>query len=356
LRKRHRASVGIFFEFTAVLSTSVAFLVFGVSALVLVLISAGLLRLGARWARIPEITYKRAVAAVLLIDVAVLVVHWLVSVAEGHLPNFQGYPIAIPLIELVLGVFAAWAVVQWILRTTLGKAILAWLPTLAATVAAWVLVLAVVRPYVFEAFIVPTNAMAPTILGRHLRSVCPACGGVGYISAAGRDAYAPTEELGICGNCLHASRMAATSNRVFEGDRILAAKFLQPQRWDLIVFRYPEDPSINYVERLVGLPGEEIAIEDGDVWVNGARVQKPNRISGIVYAADPLSVTKAVWGPVKLGTDEYFVLGDFSLRSKDSRLWESGAPGHSPYAVPESYIVGVVTHTYWPPARWRIFR
>jgi signal peptidase I len=339
-----------------VITTLLAFLVFGVSALVLVLISAWLLRLGAQWARIPVITYKRAVAAVVLIDVAVLVVHRIVSVAEGHFPNLPRYPFAIPLIKLGLGAVAAWAVVQWILRTTLGKAILAWLPTLAATVAGWVLALAVIRPYLFEAFIVPTNAMAPTILGRHLRSVCPACGGVGYVSAAGLDGYAPPEELGICGNCLHASRIAVTSSRVFEGDRIVAAKFLRHQRWDMIVFRNPEDPSINYVKRLVGLPGEEIAIEDGDVWVNGARVQKPGRISGIVYAADPFSETKAVWGPVKLGADENFVLGDFSLLSKDSRLWERGAAGHSPYAVPESYIVGVVTHTYWPPSRWRIFR
>jgi signal peptidase I len=336
-----------------VLTTSLLFLVFGVSTVVLLLLSGWLLRLGASWAKVADISYKRAVLAVLLISAAGLVVRGFVLVVQDHL---QRYRYAAPVVELVLGLVAAWGVVQWILRTSLGKAILAWLPTLLASAAAWVLALAVVRPFLFEAFVVPTNAMAPTILGRHLRSTCPSCGAVGYVSASVLDAYSPTEELGICGRCMRAAAMPISSKRVFQGDRLLAAKFLHPQRWDLIVFLYPEDPSINYVKRLVGLPGEEVAIQDGDVWINGARVQKPDQISGLVYAADPFSEQKTVWGPVKLGSDEYFMLGDFSLRSKDSRLWETGAPGHPPYAVPESYILGVVTHTYWPPSRWRIFR
>jgi type IV secretory pathway protease TraF len=65
---------------------------------------------------------------------------------------------------------------------------------------------------------------------------------------------------------------------------------------------------------------------------------------------------QTVWGPVRLGADEYFVLGDFSRRSFDSRYWTDGAAGHPPFAVPESYFVGVVTHIYWPPSRWRVFR
>ena len=60
--------------------------------------------------------------------------------------------------------------------------------------------------------------------------------------------------------------------------------------------------------------------------------------------------------PAKLGADEYFVLGDFSQQAADSRLWETGAPGHPTYAVPQSYLIGVVTHIYWPPSRWRILR
>lgn len=56
------------------------------------------------------------------------------------------------------------------------------------------------------------------------------------------------------------------------------------------------------------------------------------------------------WGlknrPALLGKDEYFVLGDFSVQSNDSRFWQQGASGHNPFAVPESHMKGVVTHTY----------
>ncbi|MEX0793250.1 MAG: S26 family signal peptidase, partial [Pirellulaceae bacterium] len=60
--------------------------------------------------------------------------------------------------------------------------------------------------------------------------------------------------------------------------------------------------------------------------------------------------------PAELGPDEYFMLGDFSCQSLDSRSWERGAEGHPSYAVPESHLIGVVTHTYWPVNRWRSFR
>jgi len=216
--------------------------------------------------------------------------------------------------------------------------------------------LAVVHPFLFEAYVQPTNAMAPTILGRHVVGTCPSCGGTAYVSAASLADRSPGEELGICGRCLRASTVAATDERVFSGDRLIAAKFLRPRRWDLIVFRYPEDPSIPYLKRVVGLPGEQVAIKDGDVWIDGARARKPANISGLVYVADPVAEERMIWDPVQLGRGEYFVLGDFSRRAKDSRVWETGAPDHPRYAVPESYVLGVVTHIYWLLWRWRIFR
>ena len=104
-------------------------------------------------------------------------------------------------------------------------------------------------------------------------------------------------------------------------------------------------------------------IRDGAVWADGQRSEPPESLRGIEYFADaegtPLPPDMKMWGhesrPALLGDDECFVLGDFPARSKDSRLYE-GAPGHPPYAVPEDYIEGVVTHIYWPPSRWRTFR
>ncbi len=82
--------------------------------------------------------------------------------------------------------------------------------------------------------------------------------------------------------------MTVTDGRIHSGDRLISSKFLYPRRWDLIVYRNPEDPSSQYVQRVVGLPGERVAIEDGDVWINGTRAAKPADISGLVYVASPI--------------------------------------------------------------------
>jgi hypothetical protein len=96
------------------------------------------------------------------------------------------------------------------------------------------------------------------------------------------------------------------------------------------------------------------------VWIDGKKQTPPDSCQGIEYLDRLGKWPDDLWGsaakPAKLGSDEYFVLGDFSACAKDSRLWQQGAPGHPPYAVPASYIVGVVTHIYWPPSRCRALR
>jgi len=127
-----------------------------------------------------------------------------------------------------------------------------------------------------------------------------------------------------------------------------------------MVFRYPADPTEIYVKRLVGLPGEKLAIRDGAIWINDERIEPPASVAGIHYSptvewnGQPLSGPGSQ--PVELGPDEYFVLGDFVDQSSDSRFWDQGAPGYPPYAVPESHIVGVVVNIYWPVHRWTSFR
>ena len=204
--------------------------------------------------------------------------------------------------------------------------------------------------------------MCPTILGNHVTDVCPTCGKPAFGSPPLGDDYTedPDGRLMICEN-FHVHTSKTTSKKGNE-DRILAMKPLRPRRWDVIVFRFPGDPTMNYVKRLVGLPGEEVFIKDGSVWINGQRTEPPESLQGLKYltAFPQAPVQPAIWGtperPAKLGAGEYFVLGDFSQQSADSRLWRTGAPGHPSYAVPESYLIGVVTHIYWPPSRWRILR
>jgi hypothetical protein len=96
------------------------------------------------------------------------------------------------------------------------------------------------------------------------------------------------------------------------------------------------------------------------VWANGQKLVPPDSIRGIEYLGELNDWHDDLWGsperPARLSEDEYFMLGDFSAQSRDSRLWKRGAPGHNPYAVPTSHLYGVVTTIYWPPSRWRAFR
>ena len=114
-------------------------------------------------------------------------------------------------------------------------------------------------------------------------------------------------------------------------------------------------------KRLVGLPGEKIHIDDGSVWIDGERQTPPQGMEGIEYLPEASYwYGRQPWGslasPALLAEDEYFVLGDFSAQSADSRHWQRGALGHNPFAVPESHVIGVVSHTFWPLHRLKIHR
>jgi signal peptidase I len=139
-------------------------------------------------------------------------------------------------------------------------------------------------------------------------------------------------------------------------DRFWCWKVYEPRRWDIVVFQFPAEPTYTYVQRIVGLPGETVVINDGSVWINGRKLTAPG---GQYYlsevAGPPGGGALRMWGtkqsPAELGPDEYFMLGDFSENSSDSRICQDGAPGHPPYAVPRSHIIGVATYIYWPLER-----
>jgi signal peptidase I len=211
----------------------------------------------------------------------------------------------------------------------------------------------VLRSYVAEAFTTPTNAMAPTVLGQHWESPCPRCGSPAYASPEQGSSGRPV--LMICGKERRSCEVAAPPRMQHMGDRFAVSKLTVPRRWDIIAFRWPENPEITYLFRLVGLPGETVTIRDGALWIDGKKQTPPNFCKGIEYLDRMEGWPESLWGneatPARLGADEYFVLGDFSARAKDSRLWQHGAPGHSPYAVPKSHIIGVAECIYWPLGR-----
>lgn len=129
------------------------------------------------------------------------------------------------------------------------------------------------RNFSAEAYVVPTGSMAPTLLGQHREITCTNCR---FVYEVGSDEDTRLA-VGICPNCGDHER---DTTRAMEcgGDRVLVQKFLyefrNPRRWEVAVFHFPEEPSQAYVKRVVGLPGESIRIDGGDIYINGRIARK----------------------------------------------------------------------------------
>ena len=148
------------------------------------------------------------------------------------------------------------------------------LETLESIVVAFVLAF-IFRAFIVEAFVIPTGSMAPTLDGAHAEFKCPNCG---YRFAMGVEGRARQPR---CPNCFQSQPLPPGGVSLYSGDRVLVLKFLydfeEPRRWDVIVFRNPNDPSQNYIKRLVALPGETIELVGGNVTIDGQIVQKTDR-------------------------------------------------------------------------------
>ncbi len=126
------------------------------------------------------------------------------------------------------------------------------------------------RSFEAEAFVIPTGSMAPTLLGRHKDVNCEECGyffTVGASQEVDGDSGRLIDRLeeAVCPNCRFRNDVKALPP--FPGDRIVVTKLYQPpRRFDVIVFKYPEEPHVNYIKRCVGLPNETITIMHGDLF------------------------------------------------------------------------------------------
>ena len=134
-----------------------------------------------------------------------------------------------------------------------------------------------------------------------------------------------------------------------EGDRILVNKFMyhfrEPHRGDIVVFRYPDDPRRPFIKRLAAVGGDTVELRDGHIIVNGQPVAGAEIFSTNRY------YNQGTYGQehqvVQVPPGNYYVLGDNSLSSHDSRFWGF---------VPKRLLIGQAMCIFWPFTRWRVLR
>jgi signal peptidase I len=185
--------------------------------------------------------------------------------------------------------------------------------TIESIVIAFVLAV-LFRTFEAEAFVIPTGSMAPTLMGAHKDVDCLKCGHRFRVNASeedGEEAAAMMAQLrqpgmnpmnrerlrfelsttdclaGMCPNCRYVNPMRpdlpidqaelvdagnVQTQKKYNGDRILVNKYVytvsDPQRWDVVVFKFPGNAQMNYIKRLVGLPGETIRVYEGDLFTS----------------------------------------------------------------------------------------
>jgi signal peptidase I len=126
--------------------------------------------------------------------------------------------------------------------------------------------------------------------------------------------------------------------RLVDQERIFVNRFVyrfqDVRRGDVVVFWYPKDRSKSFIKRVLGVPGDEVEIRSGIVYVNGARMSEP-------YLKREFQDYKS-FGKAIVPAGQYFVLGDHRNSSNDSRSWGF---------VAQNLIYGKAVFSYWPFSR-----
>ena len=165
----------------------------------------------------------------------------------------------------------------------------------------------VIRTFVVQAFKIPTGSMRPTLL---------------------------EGDLILVNKFIYGAKIPFSDKRL--------PVFRDFKRGDVIVFIYPEDTKKDFIKRLVGLPGDEIEIKKGSIYVNDNPLLDHVFNNRYYYNRGDFGVEGT---KITVPKDNYFVLGDNSASSKDSRYWGF---------VPKNNILGKALLIYWPPNRVRI--
>jgi signal peptidase I len=176
--------------------------------------------------------------------------------------------------------------------------------------AAVALVLALfIRAFIVQAFKIPTGSMRPTLL---------------------------EGDLILVNKFIYGAKVPFTEWRLPQVHPL--------QRGDVIVFIYPEDRKKDYIKRLVAFPGETVEIRNGTIYINDKPLMEPVFNQKYYYNRGDLALEGS---KIKVPEGNYFVLGDNSASSKDSRYWGF---------VPHKNILGKAMMIYWPIQRIRVVK
>jgi signal peptidase I len=162
------------------------------------------------------------------------------------------------------------------------------------------------RALAVEPFGVPTGSMAPTLIGNHRCAHCPRCG---YEVRIGEPFHTHRGASTLsCPNCGQTG-LPLEGLPEIAGDRLLVDKNVfnlrNPRRWEVAVFRCPADLTKPYVKRVIGLPGEQVFIHDGDIYINGELARKT--LADCRQTCVPVFEMKYVPGPT--GWQERWLFG-----------------------------------------------
>jgi signal peptidase I len=168
----------------------------------------------------------------------------------------------------------------------------------------WAIAIALlIRTFVIQPFSIPSGSMEDTlVVGDHL----------------------------LANKFLYGIRIPFTDARIL--------KMRDPRRGDVIIFRYPEDRSKDFIKRVIGIPGDEITVRDKQVFVNGIPYRNPHEVHKESLLLSRSQGPRDNFGPVRVPAGSWFVMGDNRDHSYDSRFWGF---------VQDADIVGSAFVTYW---------
>ena len=166
----------------------------------------------------------------------------------------------------------------------------------AETILVCVIFLVFTRTFAFQQSKIPSGSMMDTLL-------------IGDYIMVNRFVYSPT--------------MSELERRLLPVRNI--------ERGDVIVFKHPPEPEIDYIKRVIGLPGDVVEVRDGWTYVNDERIEEP-------YVKDEYRLGVFSHPPVTVPPNEYFVMGDHRNASSDSRRWKT---------VPRQLIKGRALMIWW---------